>query len=65
MAIKRELLRVLDSEWVQQKHDENGDETWGYELKEGAPEHIREAFEAFQKAQDVETLHHAELGLPE
>ena len=41
----KEALDVLESEWVKPKTDENGDETWGYELLDGAPEDIRSRFE--------------------
>ena len=52
--IAREILKVLDSEWVQAKKDEDGNETWGYELKEGAPDDVKEAFRKYQEASDLD-----------
>jgi len=39
---------VLESEWVRQKLDENGKETWGHELIEGAPPDITAKFNELQ-----------------
>ena len=38
--LSQEVLKVLESEWVQPAKDENGEETWGYELKLGAPDDV-------------------------
>jgi len=42
--------KILESEWVQPKRDKRGRETWGHELKEGAPDDVREAFQKFLDA---------------
>jgi len=48
--LSNEVLRILESEWVQHPKDDNGEETWGFELKPGAPEDIVNAFNEFLKA---------------
>ena len=49
-----EVLAILDSPWVQAKRDKKGRETWGWELKEGVPPDVVEAFKEFQDASDFE-----------
>jgi len=56
--IDKEILKILDSEWVQNKRDENGNETWGHELKEGAPVDVVRAFQEYEQAQDYEDKLH-------
>jgi len=56
--IDPEVLNILDSEWVQQKRDERGEETWGFELKPGAPKSAITAFDRFLEAQDFEDKLH-------
>ena len=46
-----EILKVLDSPWVQSKRDKFGREIWGFELKPGAPDEAVKAFRAFREAQ--------------
>ena len=48
--LSQEVLKVLESEWVQPAKDENGEETWGYELKPGAPDDVVKAFNEFLEA---------------
>jgi len=43
--------KILASEWVEGKKDKYGRETWGYQLKKGAPESVRREFEQFQETQ--------------
>ena len=40
---------ILASEWVESKKDKNGNDTWGHQLKDGAPESIKREFEQFEK----------------
>ncbi|MCL2200587.1 MAG: hypothetical protein FWB75_01375 [Oscillospiraceae bacterium] len=42
--------KILESEWVQPKRDKRGRETWGHELKEGAPEDVKKKFQECQEA---------------
>jgi len=49
--LSNEVLKVLESEWVQSPKDENGQDTWGFELKPGAPEDVKKAFIEFLEAQ--------------
>ena len=56
--IDPEVVKVLESSWVQNKRDKNGEETWGWELKEGAPEDVKKAFEDFLEAQSFEDSMH-------
>ena len=44
------VLKVLESEWVQAPKDENGEETWGFELKPGAPDKVVKEFDNFLRA---------------
>jgi glutaredoxin 2 len=52
--LSQEVLKVLESEWVQPTKDENGEETWGYELKLGAPDDVVIAFDEFLDASAAE-----------
>jgi hypothetical protein len=45
------VCEVLENEWVQQKRDVTGQETWGYEIKPGAPDDVVAAFNEFLEAQ--------------
>ena len=56
--IDREELKILESEWVCSKRDKNGEETWGYELVEGAPKEVREELEELMRAFDFEDRIH-------
>lgn len=40
---------ILESEWVEQKRDKKGRETWGHQLKEGAPPDVVEKFRQFEE----------------
>ena len=45
-----EVCNILESEWVQSPLDENGEETWGFELKPGAPDDVVKDFDKFLRA---------------
>jgi hypothetical protein len=49
-----EILEILGNEWVQPRRDNNGKETWGYELKPGAPNDVIAAFDDFLEASAAE-----------
>ena len=42
--------KILESEWVQSKRDRRGREPWGHELKDGAPDDVKKAFQEFLNA---------------
>jgi len=52
--------RVVSSEWVRQKKDENGKDTWGHELVEGAPPEIVDQFYELQELLELERHMHGE-----
>ena len=57
-----EVLKVLESEWIQAPKDENGEETWGFELKHGAPEDVAKEFDNFLRASAaLAKLEHADV----
>jgi len=41
---------ILESEWIESKKDKNDNDTWGHQLKEGAPESVKREFEQFEKS---------------
>jgi len=49
-----EVLKVLESEWVQSPKDKLGRDSWGFELKPGAPESVKMDFLEFLEAQACE-----------
>jgi len=49
--LSSEVLKILDSEWVQSPKNNDG---WGFELKPGAPDDVKRAFAEFLEAQAEE-----------
>ena len=58
--VTKESLKVLESKWVRQKRDAKGNETWGHELVEGAPESVRTVFEELQRQLALEKQMHGQ-----
>ena len=52
--------KVLSSKWVQQKKDADGNDTWGHELKEGAPPEVVAEFNELQELLEAEKAVHGE-----